>query len=368
MLHCLWSKIRDKIKRFSNTVNTVCRDSRQYQVSIVFTWLYYSIKIECLRKSHTLSVEAFLTLRTLTPLGRWNSWFSKSVLKNVVCVRGSVKDMPTSLTIEVLSFSTLSLVVPCWNTTCKKTHKRDVKCLWVFKKLSFQCWRTLHWVLTGLLLPTMTRSWSLRPPIVLLCSGWTMPMSAFCLKRSSPLSWNSILSHPFGPMRITVHITSVIWGRCSQRQGLVIAHVNSLPSSSGKSLKKKDVWTCTFWLTMRLIKARRKRRTMMKTAMFPFRPLSPVLWRRSSSIGTYPALKLLLCSLLILRLSNAFSLMDFFTGPLELSWNRRSFMWHYIFGNLIITVRNYTFYIKLHTLHIFVHYFRSLVTPSTQTG
>lgn len=67
-------------------------------------------------------------------------------------------------------------------------------------------------LLTGLLLPTMTRSWSLRPPTVLLCSGWTMPMSAFCLKRNRPVSWNSILSHPFGPMRITVHMTSVIWG------------------------------------------------------------------------------------------------------------------------------------------------------------
>ncbi|TNN42904.1 Mitochondria-eating protein [Liparis tanakae] len=124
----------------------------------------------------TLSVDAFLTLSTLTPLGRWNSWFSKSVLKNVFCVRGSVKEMPRSLTTEVLSLSTLSLVVPCWNTT-------------------------------GLLLPTSTRSWSLRPPTVLLCSGCTMPMSAFCLKRSRPDSWNSMLSQPFGPMRITVQIT-----------------------------------------------------------------------------------------------------------------------------------------------------------------
>lgn len=72
---------------------------------------------------HTLSVDAFLTLRTLTPLGKWNSWFSKSVLKNVFCVRGSVKDMPTSLTTDVLSFSTLSLVVPCWNTTWKTWRK-----------------------------------------------------------------------------------------------------------------------------------------------------------------------------------------------------------------------------------------------------
>lgn len=69
---------------------------------------------------------------------------------------------------------------------------------------------------------------------------------------------------------------------CSERQWLVMVCVNSLPSFS----VKKDAWTSTFWLTIRLIKARRKRRTMIQIAMFPFRPLSPVLWRRSSSIGT----------------------------------------------------------------------------------
>ena len=65
-------------------------------------------------------------------------------------------------------------------------------------------------LLTGLLLPVSTRSWSLRPPTVLLCRGNTVPMSAFCLNRRSPLSWNSMLSQPFGPIRITVQITSVI--------------------------------------------------------------------------------------------------------------------------------------------------------------
>lgn len=78
------------------------------------------ISISISNSIHTLSVDAFFTLRTLTPLGKWNSWFSKSVLKNVVCVRGSVKDMPTSLVTEVLSFSTLIFVVPCWNTTWNK--------------------------------------------------------------------------------------------------------------------------------------------------------------------------------------------------------------------------------------------------------
>lgn len=167
--------------------------------------------------THTLSVEAFLTLRTLTPFGKWNSWFSKSVLKNVVCVRGSVKDMPTSLTTDVLSFSTLSLVVPCWNTTWNKIHKEESS--WSANMMSrflcfyfAQCSVSIYSVnLTGLLFPTRTKSWSLRPPTVLLCSGWTMPMSAFCLKRNRPFSWNSILSHPFGPIRITVHITRVIW-------------------------------------------------------------------------------------------------------------------------------------------------------------
>lgn len=61
----------------------------------------------------TLSVEAFFTFSTLTCLGKWNSWLSKSVLKKVVCVRGSVKEMPRSLVTDVLSFSTLSLVFPC---------------------------------------------------------------------------------------------------------------------------------------------------------------------------------------------------------------------------------------------------------------
>lgn len=57
----------------------------------------------------------------------------------------------------------------------------------------------------------------------------------------------------------------------------------------------------------------------MPMAKMPLRPLSPVLWSRSSSIGTYPALKLLLCSLLADLRSIAFSLIDFFTGAFEIS-------------------------------------------------
>lgn len=160
-------------------------------------------------------MEAFFTLRTLTPLGKWNSWLSKSVLKNVVCVRGSVKDMPTSLTTEVLSFSTLSFVVPCWNTTWKKEKRK-----WLFTCVHNESLYSVNRrPLTGLLLPTRTKSWSFRPPTVLLCSGWTMPISAFCLKRNKPFSWNSMLSQPLGPIRITVHITKVIWGTHSNNSG-----------------------------------------------------------------------------------------------------------------------------------------------------
>lgn len=58
-------------------------------------------------------------------------------------------------------------------------------------------------------------------------------------------------------------------------------------------------------------------------AKLPFLPRNPVLWRRSSSIGMYPALKLLLCSLLTFLRSTAFSRIDFFTGPLELCYNAK---------------------------------------------
>lgn len=71
-------------------------------------------------------------------------------------------------------------------------------------------------------------------------------------------------------------------------------------------------------LTIKLMTARMNKRTITQMAKLPFLPLKPVLWRRSSSIGIYPALKLLLCSLLTFLLSTAFSRMDFFTGPLEL--------------------------------------------------
>lgn len=102
---------------------TLYKDCEILISQINYNLLHPSEAIICI--THTLSVEAFLTLRTLTPFGKWNSWFSKSVLKNVVCVRGSVKDMPTSLTTDVLSFSTLSLVVPCWNTTWNKIYKEE---------------------------------------------------------------------------------------------------------------------------------------------------------------------------------------------------------------------------------------------------
>lgn len=117
----------------------------------------------------------------------------------------------------VLFYTQLSRALLEHNLDWDKWNKREqfkecelsIPCVifHVFKKCSVSSIR----ILTGWLLPTRTRSWSLRPPTVLVCSGWTMPMSAFCLKRSRPVSWNSILSQPFGPMRITVHITSVIW-------------------------------------------------------------------------------------------------------------------------------------------------------------
>lgn len=69
--------------------------------------------------------------------------------------------------------------------------------------------------------------------------------------------------------------------------------------------------------------AKIKRRTITQMAKLPFLPRKPVLWRRSSSIGIYPALKLLLCSLLTFLRSTAFSRIDFFTGPLELCCNTK---------------------------------------------
>lgn len=214
--------------------------------------------------------------------------------------------------------------------------------LYVLKKLSFHCGCTLCFS-PGY----CCQQWPGPGPYdPLLCS---CAVDERCPCR--PSVWNAVdPSHgtpycrthldQYGSLSI-LPVWSVGQNCCSQRHWLVIVCVNSLPLFSVKFFKKKDIWSSTFGLTIRLIKARRKRRTMMQTAMFPFRPLSPVLWRRSSSIGIYPALKLLLCSLLIPRLSKAFSLMDFFTGPLELSWNRRSFVWHNttIYENLIMAVR-----------------------------
>lgn len=49
-------------------------------------------------------------------------------------------------------------------------------------------------------------------------------------------------------------------------------------------------------------------------AKLPFLALKPVLWRQYSSTGIYTALKLLLCLLLTLLLSTAFSRMNFSTS------------------------------------------------------
>lgn len=76
-------------------------------------------------------------------------------------------------------------------------------------------------------------------------------------------------------------------------------------------------------LTIRLMTAKIKRRTITQMAKLPFLPRKPVLWSRSSSIGMYPALKLLLCSLLTFLRSTAFSRIDFFTGPLELCYDTK---------------------------------------------
>lgn len=88
-------------------------------------------------------------------------------------------------------------------------------------------------------------------------------------------------------------------------------------------LSLKVAYSQSIILTIRLMTAKIKRRTITQMAKLPFLPRNPVLWRRSSSIGMYPALKLLLCSLLTFLRSTAFSRIDFFTGPLELCYNTK---------------------------------------------
>lgn len=245
---------------------------------------------------HTLSVEAFLTLRTLTPLGKWNSWFSKSVLKNVFWVRGSVKDMPTSLTTDVLSFSTLSLELPCWNTTWGRTNTVKEKSCWSihFKYSIFS--KCLVLIVSSLCssLGYCCLRWPGPGPCGLRLCSCAVGERCPCL----PSVWSAAgrshetpCCHSHSDQCGSLSISPVLseeqwWKRFMIHSPQPSFRVNCYAISFSHICWGRWVLQLIGLLTMRLIRARRKRRMMMQTAMFPLRPLSPVLWRRSSSMGT----------------------------------------------------------------------------------